>query len=250
MQCDEVRRRLDAYVDGELPEAERRPVGDHLTGCAGCSDAAAALVRLSADIRAAAPPYRAPDELRDQIRAELRRAAPAGTGPRLFGPLAYAASLLLAVALGSGGTALLLGEVRSDSVADELLDDHLRSLLAGHLTDVGSSDQHTVKPWFAGHSDISPNVVDLAADGFPLIGGRLDLVGGRPVPALVYKRRQHVINLFVLPAKNDGRSAELARHGYNLIRWDEGDLSLWAVSDAAPAELAEFAKRYRTATGG
>lgn len=252
MQCEEVLRRLDGYVDGELAEAERRPVSDHLGGCAGCSDAAAALVRLSAEIRAAAPVYRAPDALRERIRNELRRAAAptAAPSPRWFGSLAYAASLLLAVALGSGGTVLLLGQERTDSVADELLDDHLRSLLASHLTDVTSTDQHTVKPWFAGHSDISPSVVDLAAEGFPLIGGRLDLVDGRPVPALVYKRRQHIINLFVLPARPDGHSSELARHGYNIIHWDAGDLSLWAVSDAAPSELGEFVKLYRAATGG
>ena len=124
-----------------------------------------------------------------------------------------------------------------------------RRLLAGHLIDVESSDQHTVKPWFAGRSNLSPSVIDLAADGFPLIGGRLDLVAGRPVPALVYKRRQHIINLFVLPVQPNGHSSKLARHGYNLVHWDEGDLSLWAVSDAAPSELAEFAKLYRAATG-
>jgi anti-sigma factor (TIGR02949 family) len=250
MLCQEVRQRLESYIDDELGPTERQSLSDHLAGCPDCSKEAAALTQLSAEIRAAAPSFRAPAALRERIRDELRRAAPAvrRSPPRMIGALAYAASLLLAVALGSGGTVLLLGQQRTDSVADELLDDHLRSLLAGHLTDVASSDQHTVKPWFAGRSDLSPPVVDLAADGFPLLGGRLDLVAGRPVPALVYSRHQHIINLFVLPARADGRSVELARHGYTLIHWDRGDLGFWAVSDAAPSELDGFVKLYRAAS--
>ena len=255
MDCEEVLRRLDAYVDGELTVAERRPLEGHLSGCARCGAEAAALARLSRGIRDDAPRYRASDKLRAQIRGELRQAPrPTARSPRrIVAAFAYAASVLLAVAVGSGGTVLLLGQQRSDSVADELLEDHLRSLLAAHLTDVASSDQHTVKPWFAGHSDLSPPVVDLTADGFPLVGGRLDLVAGRPVPALVYRRRKHIINLFVLPAApggHGGELGELARHGYHLIHWDQGDLSLWAVSDAAPGELADFARLYRTATAG
>ena len=111
---------------------------------------------------------------------------------RAPGWLAYAASLLLAVAIGSGGTFLMIGERQEDQVAAEIIDSHLRSLLGAHLTDVASSDQHTVKPWFAGRSDLSPPAVDLATEGFPLVGGRLDLIAGKPVPALVYKRREHV----------------------------------------------------------
>jgi anti-sigma factor (TIGR02949 family) len=250
MQCDEARPRLDAYIDGELGETERALLRDHLVGCADCGPEAAAIERLRDDIRRSASDYRAPEALRSQIRFALRRTAGASVprASRAPGLLAYAASLLLAVAIGSGGTFLMLGERQEDTISAEIIDSHLRSLLGTHLTDVASSDQHTVKPWFAGRSDLSPPAVDLGAEGFPLVGGRLDLISGKPVPALVYKRREHVINLFVLPAAKGDLGKALTRRGYSLRHWDEGDLGLWAVTDAAPAELAEFERAFRAAT--
>ena len=153
------------------------------------------------------------------------------------------------IGIGSGGTFVFLGERQTDTVATEILDSHLRSLLGTHLTDVASSDQHTVKPWFAGRTDLSPPAVDLAAEGFPLVGGRLELIAGKPVPALVYKRREHVINVFVSASRPD-RGETLVRYGYNLRHWDEGDFAFWAVTDASPTELAEFERVFRTATKG
>lgn len=251
MRCDEVHPRLDAYLDGELAEAERAPLRDHLQSCPDCGPEAAALGRLRDGIRRSAPAYRAPEALRSQIRFALRReAAPGVPASHAPGWLAYAASILLAVAIGSGGTFVMLGERQPDTVSSEILDSHLRALLGTHLTDVASSDQHTVKPWFAGRTDLSPPAVDLAADGFPLVGGRLELIAGKPVPALVYKRREHVINLFVLPASRADRGETLTRHGYNLRHWDEGDLGFWAVTDAGPTELAEFEHLFRAATKG
>ena len=252
MQCDEVRPRLEAYLDGELAETERPALRDHLQSCPDCGPEATAIERLRDEIRSSAPVYRAPDELRSQIRFALRReaAASAPAASRAPGWLAYAASILLAAAVGSGGTFVLVGERQTDTMATEIIDSHLRSLLGTHLTDVASSDQHTVKPWFAGRTDLSPPAVDLGAEGFPLVGGRLDLIAGKPVPALVYKRRQHVISLFVLPASPADRSADLTRRGYNVRHWDEGDLGFWAVTDAAPSELAEFERLFRKATTG
>jgi len=252
MRCDEVRPRLEAYLDGELAEADRAPLRDHLQSCPDCGIETAALERLRDGVRRSAPVYRAPETLRSQIRFALRRdaAANAPAVPRAPGWLAYAASMLLAVALGSGGTFFLLGERQTDTITAELVDSHLRSLLGNHLTDVASSDQHTVKPWFAGRTDLSPPTVDLTAEGFPLVGGRLDLIAGQAVPALVYKRRQHVINLFMLPAARADRAETLARRGYNLRHWDEGDLGFWAVTDASPTELAEFEQLFRAATKG
>jgi len=251
MRCDEVHPRLDAYLDGELAEAERTPLREHLQSCPDCGPDMAALERLHDGIRRSAPIYRAPDVLRSQIRFALRReAAPTvpASLPHAPGWLAYAASILLAIAVGSGGTFVILGERQTDATDTEILDSHLRSLLGTHLTDVASSDQHTVKPWFAGRTDLSPPAVDLAAEGFPLVGGRLELISGKPVPALVYKRREHVINLFVMPASRADRGDTLSRHGYNLRQWDEGDLGFWAVTDAGPTELAEFEHLFRAAT--
>jgi mycothiol system anti-sigma-R factor len=252
MRCDEIRPRLEAYLDGELAETERVQLRDHLADCPECGPEAAALERLRDGIRQSAPVYRAPEALRSRLRFALRREAAESARAARPAPgwLAYAASILLAVALGSGGTLLITGERQEDAVANEVVDSHLRSLLGSHLTDVASSDQHTVKPWFAGHSEISPPAVDLAGEGFPLVGGRLDLIAGKPVPALVYRRREHVINVFVLPASRGDLAKTLTRRGYSLRHWDEGDLGLWAVSDAAAPELAEFERVFREATKG
>jgi mycothiol system anti-sigma-R factor len=252
MQCDEVRPRIDAYVDGELAETERLQLRDHLADCPDCGPEAKALERLRDGIRQAAPIYRAPEALRSQIRFALRQEA--ATSARAARPapgwLAYAASILLAVAVGSGGTLLITGERQEDAVGNELIDSHLRSLLADHLTDVASSDKHTVKPWFAGRSELSPPGVDLAAQGFPLVGGRLDLIEGKPVPALVYRAGKHVINVFVLPARAGEYAETVTRRGYTLHHWNEGDLGYWAVSDAAPDEFAKFEHAFREATKG
>jgi anti-sigma factor (TIGR02949 family) len=252
MQCDEVHPRLEAYVDGELAEAERGQLRDHLAGCPECGPEAMALERLRDGIRRSAPVYRAPEALRSQIRFALRQEAAATTRATRSAPgwLAYAASILMAVALGSGGTLLITGERQQDTVANELIDSHLRSLLGDHLTDVASSDKHTVKPWFAGRTELSPPGVDLAAQGFPLVGGRLDLIEGKPVPALVYRAGKHVINVFVLPARAGEYAETVTRGGYTMRHWNQGDLGYWAVSDAAPDEFAKFEHAFREATTG
>ncbi len=252
MECDEVRPLLDAYLDGEIAEAERARLRGHLEGCAECGLEAAALERLRDEIRRAAPVYRAPAALRSNVRSALRREATAArpAAMRASGWLAYAASILLAVAVGSGGTVLLTGARQENTIANEVIDSHLRSLLGTHLTDVQSSDKHTVKPWFAGRTDLSPPGVDLAAAGFPLIGGRLDLIQGRPVPALVYRAGKHIINVFVLPARPGDFGETLTRRGYTLHHWNEGDIGYWAVSDAAPDEFVKFERLFRAATGG
>lgn len=164
-------------------------------------------------------------------------------------PAALAASFLLAIVLSSGTTWYVTAANQQDQLADEIVASHVRSLQAGHLTDVPSSDQHTVKPWFGGKLDLSPPVVDLAAQGFPLVGGRLDYIDHRPIAALVYRHKQHVINLFVW---TQGASAVAPKppaelQGYNLRRWQEGDMTFWAVSDVNGADLDMFVSEIKTA---
>ena len=250
MECSEARVRLDAYLDGELGGAERTDFRQHLESCDECAPELVAFERLRDEIRQSVPAYRAPAALRWQIRSALRRhgdGAPAmARGP---GWLAFAASILIAVMVGSGGTWLISGERQQDTIADELIDSHLRSLLSNHLTDVPSSDKHTVKPWFAGRTELSPPGVDLAQQGFPLVGGRLDLIGGKPIPALVYRAGKHVINVFVLPIGSGDHAETVMRRGYTLRHWTNGDLGYWAVSDASPDEFSRFERAFRAAAG-
>ena len=134
----------------------------------------------------------------------------------------------------------------SDGIANEALASHVRSLMADHLTDVVSSDKHTVKPWFNSRVDYSPPVIDMTDQGFPLAGGRLDYLDSRPVSALVYRRQKHVINLFLWPATAPNvETTLLTRRGYNMIHWTKSGLACWTVSDLNPAELRAFAERYQ-----
>jgi anti-sigma factor RsiW len=160
--------------------------------------------------------------------------------------MAVAASLVI-VALGSWN--LALRQASGDRLADAVLASHVRALMPGHLTDVPSSDQHTVKPWFNGKLDFSPPVYDLAAQGYPLLGGRLDYVNGRSVAGLVYGRRQHLINVFVWPTTRGSSDAPDTRdrQGYHLRHWSTPDYTYWVASDLGSAELDEFARLLRQA---
>jgi len=239
----ELELQLDAYLDGELALGEARELEAHLKECSDCGRLHEARVALSAAIRKQVPAFRAPDALRSRVRAAVRAAA--GTPPlhHVLPPvaarwLALAASLAL-VAL--GGWRLGLSRASGQALADQVLASHVRSLMPGHLTDVISSDQHTVKPWFNGKLDFSPPVYDFAGRDYPLIGGRLDYVGGRPVAVLVYRRRQHLINVFLWPATRlAGGPGVAMRQGYHLLHWTTLDYAYWVASDLGMAELREF----------
>ena len=184
------------------------------------------------------PYFPAPPGLKAEIRAALRRLA----RRRLRAQTLWTAGLAAMLLLGTG--AWMIGAQRraTDAELDRVLDGHLRSLVPGHLFDVASTDQHTVKPWFAGKLDFSPPVVDPAAEGYPLIGGRVDVVDGEQIAALVYSRRSHIINLFVRPAEEGAAvpPREAVRRGYNIVRWTAVGMRYWAVSDLNIGELREF----------
>ena len=250
----ELELQLDAYVDGELAPEEARELEAHLKECGECARLHEARVALSAAIRQQVPAFRAPDPLRTRIGAALRAAT--GTPPtrRRLPPLAWR-SLALAASLAVvavGSWRLALDRAGMQALTDQVLTSHVRSLMPGHLTDVVSADQHTVKPWFNGKLDFSPPVYDFAGRGFPLLGGRLDYLGGRPVAALVYGRRQHVINVFVsptahAPAGGGGGSMAATRQGYHLLHWTTAEYAYWVVSDLGLAELRDFVGLLRQA---
>jgi anti-sigma factor (TIGR02949 family) len=249
MNCEEARRLLPAYADGELALSQALAFEQHLEGCAECAAALRLHKGLSTAVRGL-PYHRAPDTLRARLRRQLPledAPAPAAVAaaPRRRRDLArwampVAAGLVLAVGLNLG-----LSTRRTDEgLREELVAAQVRSLQADHLNDVASTDQHTVKPWFAGKLDYAPPVRDLSQQGYPLVGGRLDYIGRREVAALVYHRRKHTINLYVWPAQEDASLAPAgqSREGYSMVHWRNEGMEYWAVSDLNAAELREFAK--------
>jgi len=244
VSCDVPRERLHAWLDGELSVDAALAAESHARTCAECAAEYRSAVALRQAIREASLAAAPPETLEARIRARLGRegqARPRGVPAWA----AVAAALVLGAALGT-----LLGPlreaIRTRGLDESLVDAHVRALAAGPLTQVVSSEQHTVKPWFAGKIDFSPKVKDLAADGFPLKGGRVDRVGRRAAAALAYGRAKHVIDLFVWVGPSAPTPAATARvRGINVVRWTEGDLSYAAVSDLNETELAAFAHLVR-----
>ena len=242
MDCRDCARLVNAWLDGELDALTAMKFDGHLRECPGCARRTEALKSIGAVVRDSPLYAPAPAWLDKRVRTTLRRQAGVRTwwrgAPVRWG--AIAAAVLLA---GFIGWSLPHATVATDHlVAQEVLSAHLRSLMADHLVDVVSSDRHTVKPWFAGRIDFSPDVRDCAADGFPLQGGRLEYVDGRPVAALVYRRDKHVINLFVWPSRDPAAgTGSDSLNGYHELHWTRGGLTYWAVSDAAEPTLRAFA---------
>jgi anti-sigma factor RsiW len=257
MTCDDVERLVEAYADGELALERALAVETHLADCAACT---ARLDRTRALTRAlqAAPYFRAPEGLADRLRATppaavatAARRQPEPTQPRhrRWQPWLVSAASLAVVSLALVGVQHERAAIADDATAEAVIEGHVRSLMAGHLTDVTSSDRHTVKPWFAGRVDFSPTVVDLVSEGFPLVGGRLDYIDHHAAAALVYKRREHAINVFVWPLAS-GSASHTTRsdaRGYHVISWTRGGVAVWIVSDLALNELDDFARRLDTA---
>jgi anti-sigma factor RsiW len=240
MTCVEAEPLLNAFLDGELDVTGSLGVERHLASCDACRALYGNLEKLREEIAASDLDWSAGANM-DAMRARiLRRAGRPSTGwqnawrnPVIL--VAAAAAVLLAVVL-PGRFA-----VKTAGVEREIVDDHIRSLMPDHLLDVPSSDQHTVKPWFQGRLGFSPPVIDLTPEGYPLIGGRLDVIGSRQTAAIVYKRHQHIINLLISATDSAGRGTEVSDvDGYHLLHWQGGGMAYWAVSDLNVAELRTF----------
>jgi anti-sigma factor RsiW len=250
MNCAECEILLHALIDGELDAGHAREVEAHVATCAGCAAKLESFRAMSGALAAARLKQAAPAGLRSRIEAALPQ--PSGrvidaperflrpSRRNFFGGLAAGTALSAALAAG-----LMLTVFRTDqeqTIADEVVSAHIRSLQPGHLMDVATSDQHTVKPWFDGKVDVAPPVIDLTAEGFTLLGGRLDYIDGEPVASVVYSRRKHIINLFVARRLGSAHDFVTARtvQGYNVRHWSDQGLEFWAVSDLDPEELGEF----------
>ena len=248
MKCEEVEVLLHALIDGELDAGHAREVEAHIAGCTSCAQK----LREFQDLRKAMTPgslrFAAPSSLRSRIEGRL---------PQPQATIASRRSIIKGFAFGAGASAiaasgLLMMVMRADDdrrVLGEVVSAHLRSMQAQHLTDVLSSDQHTVKPWFNGKLDVAPPVIDLTALGFTLLGGRLDYVDAKPVAAIVYRRRVHLINLFCAPSPGASKRAATMEslQGFNVRRWTDNGLNLWAVSDIGADELNEFGEKFEAA---
>ena len=262
MTCDEAEILLHALIDGELDAGHARDVETHVAACPACAEKLKAFRAMRETMAQAPLKEAAPAHLRNRIEAALAVPAATISAPRqswlasaraswhwknFFGGFAVGTALSAAVA-----ASLVIAVVRNDQnqqIASDVVSAHLRSLQAGHLTDVETSDQHTVKPWFNGKLDVAPPVIDLTAQGFTLIGGRLDYINGQPVASIVYRRRKHVINLFVgepLGVAIRGVKDEIVQ-GFNIRHWNESGLDLWAVSDIDAGELDEFGQKFTAA---
>ena len=245
MNCDETRNLMHGYLDKEIDLVRSVEIEKHLEGCAACKAVYSQETAMRSAIRERASYYAAPQRLEARIRAALPKH---GKKPIVFGQpnlnwLGFAASMAFAVVI-TWGVALHFNAATEDErLTEEIISGHVRSLMANHLADVASSDQHTVKPWFNGKLDFSPEVLDLTTQGFPLVGGRLDYINNRPVAALVYGHRKHFINLFIWPEELYEKSLvrTQTKQGYNLIRWKNSGMVFWAVSDLQENELMQFA---------
>lgn len=259
--CDKVLL-VQAELDGELDAAQAAALATHRAACPICQAAAIELGRARALIEEGLYeplPMGARDRLLNKLNL-VQREQQAADSPRRRRTTPYSAlrwgsfdlgwwQSVTSFGLGAACAVVLAFLVVSpgqSNLADQVVAGHIRALQPGHLADVASSDRHTVKPWFDGRLDFAPPVKDLAADRFPLEGGRLDYLAGRPVAAMVYRRDRHVVDLFVWPADSGGSSPAFAQvQGYNVVHWTADGMVLWAVSDVEAAELRKFAEAWQ-----
>jgi anti-sigma factor RsiW len=249
MICRESEVLVHALIDGELDAGHARELEAHLDDCSRCASRLRACRQLRHAVAAAPLRLATPLALRRRLEAAPAAAARIVTRRSALRSVVMGSALSAALA-----ATLVVAVMRPDheqQLFGELITAHVRSLQGGHLTDVRTSDRHSVKPWFNGKVAVAPPVVDLAAQGFPLIGGRLDYIDGKAVASIVYRRQAHVINLFVAPAAaEERRQAELVTiQGFNIRCWVAQGLEFFAVSDVAAEELQKFRGRFEAARG-
>ena len=250
MNCAQVQIHIECYVDGELDPVTSVRIEEHLHHCTTCSRALEQLNSLRSLIREGAPYHTASEHLSSQIRSRINQARTDSVS-RIGAPWwqwLRPVGLVVATAMVTWVTAVQVqNPSKNDLLAGQIITSHARATLTGHITDVASSERHTVKPWLASKLDFSPPVVDLTAAGFPLVGGRLDYLDNRPVSVLVYRRRQHVINLFIWPT-NEPRNVAISRvpskQGYQVLHWTDGGMTFWAISDLNAGEMKLFADNF------
>lgn len=248
MNCDESLKLLDAYVDHELDLKSAIAVEKHTAECEKCSHALEQAQTLKHALKKEQLYHFAPDGLRARIanavaqegeikhsQHEAAQRSKVSMSWLSFG-LSLASVAVLALTL-----SLLLGRPSQDlRIGEEIVSSHVRSLMEGHLMDVVSTDQHTVKPWFAGRLDYSPPVGDFSGQGYPLVGGRLDYIGHRPVSTLIYRHNKHIINVYVWPEHEPGKAQSSTHQGFNLIKVDKAGMEFWIISDLNAQELEAF----------
>jgi anti-sigma factor RsiW len=248
---------LHGFFDGELDAAHSLRLEQHLASCSHCSNQLEGLESLKKTVAQTGVRWRTPEHVRAQVLAAIEREAAtqarspaAATRGQMFKVLELAKQWLFVPSLAALAASLFivmsLPQDRS-SLQEELVASHVRSLLVDHLTDVATSDRHTVKPWFNGKIDFSPPVVDLAPQGFPLVGGRVDYIGARVVAALVYRRQGHFINVFVWPAAS-AAATSATRDGFNMANWSQDGLNFWAISDVNSDDINKFREAFTSQT--
>ena len=246
MSCRDIQDLRQGYLDGELDLTGSLKVEQHLQDCQACAREHQNQKTLRTALSDSSLYFCAPAQLEKRLKSSLRKTIKAEpeSRPSPWRWIFALGSAVVAAILVAGLLFFRPAPARDDLLAQEMVSAHVRSLMASHLTDVTSTNQHTVKPWFDGKLDFSPQVIDLANQGFVLVGGRLDYIGKRPVAALVYQRRQHFINLFVWPetGADSGANKMSEQQGYNLVHWNKAGMVYWAVSDLNINELQEFAQ--------
>jgi anti-sigma factor RsiW len=273
MNCEEATKLMDGYLDGELDPITNQTIEQHSRECGNCDQAYKTHGSLIRALGNGTPYFKAPAELRQRIQSSLReeiserptRNVARGAKPpfprRQPGPwtvlwgaswnwLALAAAVIFAAIIALNLAPRWQRPGADQFLATQLIASHVRSLMVSHLTDVASTDQHTVKPWLDAKLDFAPPVVDLSSEGFPLIGGRLDYLDNRPAAVLIYQRRKHFINLFVWPAEAGGDRAmkAMSRQGYQLLHWVDSDFNYWAVSDVSANDLQTLKQKFEAQT--